>query len=410
MGAGIEAINAYVGRAYLDVRELFEARRLDMARFGNLMIDERSVNLPCEDPVTNAVNAAKPILDQLTPAELDRIEAIVVGTESGLDYGKPISTYVHHYLGLGRRCRSFEVKHACYGGTAALRTALGLVATSASPGAKALVIAADAGGEVTDMPYWEPSHGAGAVAMLVGEEPTVLALDPGAYGLHSYEVMDTCRPRADLAAGDSDLSLLAYLDCLERSYADYRQRVDAADIVDTFDYLAFHTPFAGMVKGAHRHLLRREKRMAPDDIEADFAARLAPSLVYCTRVGNTYSAGLYLALCSTLRHGSFDEPARIGLFSYGSGCASEFYSGVVTKAGQDAVTRFKTDEALDSRLRLTVGEYERIGVAARATSVQEPDVTVDVEPYADVYDAALAGQGLLVLDRVAGFHREYRWS
>lgn len=100
MGTGIESINAYVGRASVGVRELFEDRDLDMNRFANLMMDQRSVNLPCEDPVTNAVNAAKPIVDAMSPAERDRIELLVVGTESGLDFGKPISTYVHHHLGL----------------------------------------------------------------------------------------------------------------------------------------------------------------------------------------------------------------------------------------------------------------------------------------------------------------------
>src|ERR1051325_6839596 len=121
MGVGIEAINVYAGRACLDIRQLFQARGLDMRRFGNLMMAQKSANLPCEDPVTNAVNAAKPLVDAVSPAERERIELVIVGTEPGLAYAKPISTYVHECLGLGRCCRSFEPKHACYGGTAALQ-------------------------------------------------------------------------------------------------------------------------------------------------------------------------------------------------------------------------------------------------------------------------------------------------
>src|SRR5262245_54871251 len=128
MSVGIEAINVYAARASLDVRQLFEARGLDMQRFSNLMMTEKSVNLPCEDPVTNAVNAAKPIVDGLAPEDRDRIELLIVGTESGLDFAKPISTYIHEYLGLSRRCRSFETKHACYGGTAAFQMAARFVA------------------------------------------------------------------------------------------------------------------------------------------------------------------------------------------------------------------------------------------------------------------------------------------
>ena len=60
MLVGIEAINAYVGTAYVGVNELFERRGLSRPRFDNLMMAQRSVALPCEDPVTNGTNAAKP--------------------------------------------------------------------------------------------------------------------------------------------------------------------------------------------------------------------------------------------------------------------------------------------------------------------------------------------------------------
>ncbi|HEY0791889.1 MAG TPA: hypothetical protein VGD78_12570, partial [Chthoniobacterales bacterium] len=143
MQVGIEAINFYGGRTYLDVRSLFEARGLDLRRFDNLMIRRKSVALPCEDPVSCGVNAAKPLVDQLSQSEKNQIELLVTATESGLDFGKSLSTYLHDYLGLSRNCRLFEVKHACYGGTAALQAAINLIASGASPGAKALVIATD---------------------------------------------------------------------------------------------------------------------------------------------------------------------------------------------------------------------------------------------------------------------------
>lgn len=410
MATGIEAINAYIGRASLDVRLLFEERKLDVKRFSNLMMEEKSVNLPCEDPVTNAVNAARPIVDSLGEDERERIELLIVGTESGLDHGKAISTYIHHHLGLGRRCRSFEVKHACYGGTAALQTALGLVAGSAVPGVKALVIATDAASAVARATYWEPSQGAGAVAMLVSDRPEVLELDPGAAGYYSYEVMDTCRPRPDLEAGDSDLSLLSYLHCLEQCYATYRDRVRDADLSATFDYLAFHTPFAGMVKGAHRMLMRKFAGLSPEAIEEDFAARTAQSLAYGVRVGNVYSASLYLALCSLIEHGEFSTPKRVGLFSYGSGCASEFYSGVISDHAPPSVARFRMPEQLAARRALTMEEYETLSDLAGESRCGVRSLVVDTVPYAAIYAETFDGQGLLVLRGITEFRREYGWS
>jgi polyketide biosynthesis 3-hydroxy-3-methylglutaryl-CoA synthase-like enzyme PksG len=410
MGVGIEAINAYVGRAVVEVRDLFTARELSMSRFDNLMMRQKSVNLPCEDAVTNAVNAARPLVDALDEAERESIELLIVGTESGLDFGKPLSTYVHHHLGLSRRCRSFEVKHACYGGTAALRSAAGIVGASPAPGARALVVAADAPSAASRGTYWEPSEGAGAVAMLVSRDARVLALDEGASGCYTYEVMDTARPSVDADIVDSDLSLLAYLDCLENSVAAYRDRVPGADLRTTFRYLAFHTPFAGMVKGAHRTLARKQVGLRGSDIDADFDARVAPGLAYPARVGNLFSAALYLSLCSLIENGDFRQARRIGLFSYGSGCASEFFSGVVPETAPEVLARTSAGAALDERVPLSVAEYDKLVDSGdkRAFGVRNADF--DPADYEPLYGSAFADRGLLVLDRIADFHREYRWT
>ncbi|GAA3078935.1 hypothetical protein GCM10020000_75690 [Streptomyces olivoverticillatus] len=276
---GIEAINAYLGETYVDVPTLFAARKLDDSRIENLMMARKSVALHCEDAVSFAVNAAKPIVDALTEEERGRIELLIVGTESGVDFGKSLATYVHDYLGLPRSCRLFETKQACYSGTAAVQMAAAVVAASPFDGAKALVISSDVARPVPHT-YVEPSQGAGAVAMLISDEPVVASFDRGANGFHSYEVMDTCRPDPEAEAGDVDLSLLSYIDCLKGSFTDYASKVEGADLVDSFDLLAMHTPFPGMVKGAHRAVLRKLKRMSPQAIEDDFNARLSAAVEY----------------------------------------------------------------------------------------------------------------------------------
>lgn len=410
MNVGIEAINAYVGQTYLDVRTLFEARGLDLARFDNLMMQKKAVGLPCEDPVTNAVNAAKPIIDQLSEADKNSIELLITATESGLDFGKSLSTYIHDYLGLSRQCRLFEVKQACYAGTAGLQMAVNYVAAQPFANTKALVIATDAARSTSKETYAEPSMGIGAVAMLVSRRPDIMALDLGATGMYSYEVMDTCRPRADVELGDPDLSLLSYLDCLEGAYQAYQDRVDGVDVQHTFDYLAFHTPFAGMVKGAHRKLMRSVKKMVPPEIEADFQARLGPSLAYCVQVGNIYSATVHLALCSLIDNADIDRPKRVGLFSYGSGCASEFYSGVVTPAAKEKLSQMQIVRRLANRHELSMAEYDHLLDSNDQWLFGIQDKTVEMNGYAGIYDRQFAGRGLLVLNKVEGFHRIYEWS
>ena len=57
---GIEAINVFGGTAFLDVRDLAEHRNLDVTRFENLLMKEKAVGLPFEDPISFGVNAAEP--------------------------------------------------------------------------------------------------------------------------------------------------------------------------------------------------------------------------------------------------------------------------------------------------------------------------------------------------------------
>ncbi len=79
---------------------------------------------------------------------------------------------------------------------------------------------------------------------------------------------------------------MSYLDCCEKSFQEYRKRVSGADYKNTFQYLSFHTPFGGMVKGAHRTMMRKLAKAKPQDIEADFQQRVPPGIQYCQRVGN----------------------------------------------------------------------------------------------------------------------------
>ena len=410
MTVGIEAINFYGGTAFLDVRTLFEARGLDLRRFENLMIHRKSVALPCEDPVSFGVNAAKPLLDQLSEQDKNRIELLVTATESGLDFGKSLSTYLHDYLGLSRSCRLFEIKHACYAGTAAFQTAVNFIAAQSSPGAKILIVATDIAKAAIKGSYVEPSQGAGAVALLVSDRPDILEIDFGANGYYSYEVMDSCRPTAEIETGDSDLSLVAYLDCLENSFGAYTTRVEGADFVSTFDYMAFHTPFPGLVKGAHRMMLRKLKGSPPAAADADFERRVRPSLTYCLEIGNIYSATLYLALCGLIDAADLPAAKRVALYSYGSGCCSEFFSGIVTPKSKTKMSALQKRESLNNRYELSVPEYDRLLDLGLEWLFGTKDKEVDTTSYQEIYDRSMAGRGLLVLKKVANYHREYQWS
>lgn len=415
--AGIEAMNVFGGVAFLDVMELAQHRHLDLRRFENLLMKQKTVALPYEDPVTFAVNAARPIVDSLTASEKASIEMVVTCTESGIDFGKSLSTYVHKHLELGRNCRLFELKQACYSGTAGFQMALNFILSQVSPGARALVIATDIsrfmvaeGGDVLtqDWSFAEPSGGAGAVAMLIGENPIVFQADAGANGYYGYEVMDTCRPAPDSEAGDSDLSLLSYLDCCEQAYLEYQKRVTDVDYRSSFQFLSFHTPFGGMVKGAHRTMMRKLAKAGPAEIDADFQSRVLPGLAYCQRVGNIMGGTLFLSLASTIDHAPLPANRRVGCFSYGSGCCSEFFSGVITPEGQARQKSFQISRNLDQRYRLSMADYEALLVGSRALKFGTRNVVLD-PTFLPGARLKRSDRPTLFLSEVREYHREYEW-
>jgi 3-carboxymethyl-3-hydroxy-acyl-[acp] synthase len=411
---GIEAMNAFAGSACVNVEKLAKHRKLDMTRFSNLLMKEKTVALPYEDPITFGLNAAKPLVDAMRPDEKDRIEMVITCTESAFDFGKSMSTYFHKLLGLNRNCRLFEMKNACYSGVAGFQMAVNFILSQASPGAKALVIATDIvrfsmakGGEARtqDWSFAEPSGGAGAVAMIVSEMPYVFQVDVAANGYYGYEVMDGCRPVPDSEVGDADLSLLSYLECYEKSFLEYRKRVEGADFANTFGYLAMHTPFGGMIKGAHRDMMRKMVKAAPKEIEADFERRVVPGLTHCQRVGNIMGATTMLSLVSTIDHGDFRTPQRIGCFSYGSGCCSEFFSGIVTSDAQERVRALRIKDQLDKRYELSMEEYDRLLVNNNAVKFGTRNVVVDTDFIPQARSAH--GKETLFLTQIKEFQRQY---
>jgi len=419
ISAGIEAMNVFGGTAYIDVQALAAHRKLDLHRFENLMMKEKTVALPYEDPVTFAVNAAKPIIDKLSQKEKDQIELLITCTESGIDAGKSLSTYIHDYLGLNHNCRLFELKNACYAGTAGYQMGLNFILSQTSPGAKALMVATDISRFIKNsdqdffLEEWnfaETSAGAGAVAVLISDMPCLFQADIGANGYYGYEVMDTCRPAGpDTTTGDADLSLMSYLDCCEQTFEEYCKRVSGVNYQETFQYLAFHTPFGGMIKGAHRNMMRKKTQANPTETEKDFELRVMPGLIYCQRVGNIMGGTVFLSLASIIDNGIFDSPKRIGCFSYGSGCCAEFYSGVVTSKGQGIQNSFNIRQHLNERYRLSLDEYETILTKSRALKFGVRNALPDFDTVPGI-NISQQNNRRLFLKEIKDFHRKYRWS
>ncbi|RKG65043.1 hydroxymethylglutaryl-CoA synthase family protein, partial [Corallococcus terminator] len=223
MQVGLEAIGVAVPDTYVELAELAMARGVAPGKYvDGLGVTRMGVPLVDEDTVTLAARAARMALESARCSP-DDIGLLVVGTETAVDHSKPVASYVQGLLGLSTRCRIFETKHACYGGTAALQMALDWVRSGSAKGRKALIVCSDIARYGVGTPG-EPTQGAGAVAMLVSDHPSLVVLEEGKTGVYSKDVMDFWRPLYSKdALVDGHYSVQCYLDALEGAYRAYQE-------------------------------------------------------------------------------------------------------------------------------------------------------------------------------------------
>ncbi|MCW5807509.1 MAG: hydroxymethylglutaryl-CoA synthase [Deltaproteobacteria bacterium] len=381
---GIDALGVAVPRRYVELADLASARGVAPEKYlRGLGVREMAVAEPGEDTVALAALAARRALaaSRIDPRDLGML---VVGTETGVDHAKPVASYVHGLLELPRAMRVYDTQHACYGGTAGLMAAVEWIASGAAGDRAALVVCSDVARYGVGTPG-EPTQGAGAVAMVVATNPALVELDVGLSGAASTHVHDFWRPLgAREAQVDGHYSVQCYLDALATAYRGWKATAVERDVVrpggvvsERLARICYHVPFCKMARKAHQHVRRcdLEDASAPWDVaqeearaDASFAAQVEPSLGACTRVGNIYTGSLYLGLAGLLHADARDLGGkRIGLFSYGSGCTSEFFSGVVAARAAERIARAAIDDVLAARERISVAEYERI-MALPATS------------------------------------------
>jgi hydroxymethylglutaryl-CoA synthase len=205
MTVGIDAIDFYTPQTYLPIELLADARQIEYAKLNKgLGLSGMAVCDVNEDVATMGANAAIKIIER-EKLDLNQIERIYLGTESALDAAKPTASYISQIIeehfkqprGL-QNCDVLDMTFACVGGIDALHNCLDWIRLN--PSKKAIVIAADnakyelsSGGEYT--------QGAGAVAMLLTSNPSILAIDPE-IGVATESVGDFFKPRRTEHVGD----------------------------------------------------------------------------------------------------------------------------------------------------------------------------------------------------------------
>jgi len=405
---GIEKIRVYPTALQLNLETLARERSYDVDYMHNeLMVEARGVNPTWEDPVTMAVNAAKPML---TPEDIASIGLLILATETSLDQEKALSSWVFHYLGLPSNCRHFEIKIACYSGTTALKMASSwLQSGMAKKGQKALVITTDESLNSMHEP-WEFILGAGSVAMLISQQADFLEIEFDKFGVHAHDVTDVIRPLPWLEGGNSELSLYSYMEALACAYDNYEECVGKLDFTSYFNYNVYHLPFSGISFRAHKQLMRMTSEASNAEILNDYKARVLSSIHYSRHIGATYGGSVYLAILGLIR--SIDKIKtgdRIGIFSYGSGSCAEFYSALVGSRAKEIVALAGLDGLIKNRIELSVAQYEYTETE-RTLRRQVSDYQPDFNFGDQIFEKAYKGKGLLIFTGTKNYYRSYEFS
>jgi hydroxymethylglutaryl-CoA synthase len=412
---GIDTIAVHVPRLFVDLAGEWAAARA--SQLGETSIDaligkvtsgvgvqRMAVPDAHEDSATMAAMAA---IKAIAAAGIDPrdIDYLAVGTETTVDQSKSIAAYVlgmlESFYGMKLPAMSTpQFQFACIGATYALEAAVNRIRAREQRKPYALVISTD----ISRYPLRSPgeyTQGAGAVAMLICEQPRMLVLEPGLMSTVSQDERDFFRPNwSATAVVDGKYSIGVYLACIEAAWQGWLERYRAAANEERradqlLDYLLFHVPFPRMAEYAAARVLGDvwrddaellsaagiggmtepqertawERRLAKSDLFRQiFAQKVEPSLRFGRNVGNIYSGALYGALASLFdwagSSGADLSRRRLGFFSYGSGASAAVWSGIVAPSYRDVPIDLGVELATEAeggrRVELPLAEYERL--------------------------------------------------
>lgn len=208
-----------------------------------------------------------------------------------------------------------------------------------------------------------PTGGAGCVAMLVGPD-ALLAVEPGLRGTFMTHAYDFYKPdlKVEFPVVNGHESIRAYLSALDGCYKRLREKVEqsgaetnghradggTANLLDRFDYMAFHTPNCKLVSKSYGRLMYNDVLHSTDDktraaIPAElqklsyeeslkskeleklfvalskdkFKSRVEPCIAAPSQCGSMYTASLYCSLISLISNIDPKEAIgkTIGMFS-----------------------------------------------------------------------------------------------
>jgi len=409
---GIDDMAAYLPKLYVDAEELAKERNIPPGKITKgLGIEKLAIPDAHEDAATMAAMATLELIEKndLSPRDIDFIQ---VATETSPDASKPISCYVQGMLEQIYGRGSFdhvgapETKFACVGATYALIDRLAYIASGWNKAEYSIVVATDIARYRLNS-SGEPTQGAAAIALLLKEEPRLLAYEPEFTGFGTVDDRDFFRPvESKTAVVDGQYSIGCYLrdmriaaDAYKRNMVKFGALKSLQEsVVEKIDLAAFHTPFPKMAQYAFASLLIhdwrslpkwkkiiekigpepsreglsdvefyiseeyknfRRKFMKTEEFQSEYKSKIENSLIALRQIGNSYTASVWLGVESHFETRNDDLAGkRFGIGSYGSGSSAIVCSFIVQPEYKEVVKKMDLMRKLNERRRISIDVYE----------------------------------------------------
>ena len=422
---GIDDIAVYVPRLYLELAdgdhpdkatEFSTARKTEPRKYlQGIGTAKMSIPDTYQDSAVLAANAIYELMERnnISPDKVGRID---VATETGVDESKPVAAYVHGMLeerygkGTLRRASGVEYKFACVSTADALESSLDWMWAGRSNGRYSIVCSTDIARYPLVSPG-EPTQGAGAVALLVKEEPRLLECDP-IVGTYMEDEDDFWRPLfSTTAVVHGKHSERCYLKAMEGAVDDWAEQAKASGLVklgpgealtDRIGPISFHVPYPKMAEKGFAYLLRHFWRGLPrweevvreigneptpghfrtrEELEkaeheymkrfmemsrfqSEYKEKVSDGLTHARESGNSYSASekscLSMLLETKARKGVDLAGKRGGSGNYGSGCKAKVSSWTLQEEWITVAKKFGHAEKMDHRRPISLMEYETL--------------------------------------------------
>jgi hydroxymethylglutaryl-CoA synthase len=425
MNVGIDSLSFDIPKIYLPISTLANQRNIEPDKLiKGLGLQKMSFPDKHQDVVTFAANSCLKLIQQENLITSD-ISRIYIGSESGVDSSKPISSYVIAALEskLGKssfkNCDVVDLTFACIGGIDALQNCLDYIRLN--PTKKAIVIAADNAKYDLDS-TGEYTQGAGAIAMLITSNPRILHFS-NFVGVSTEGVFDFFKPRRIFSKAeithsednpewfgilenevsiykeqpvfDGHYSNQCYINRIKEAYEHFKTESNQSEkVYENWATISMHLPycfqgrrtFIDIFAQENPDLLsKQEGETDKDKIKnlsksSDYLTlineKLYPSEIASGQIGNLYTGSIFLGLLSALSYHAKENSSlqnqKVGFIAYGSGSKSKVLEATVCENWKTVIQQINLFETLDQCNAIDYETYEKLHKKELKNSVVEP--------------------------------------